>query len=119
MDRLNPPDDFLAAAKDETYASSGWPSMAILGLREAWNAQGNGFTAVRNEFEIRGRSGWRRIASFRPGLVAVKDDAFPPFSVPGASAMVYAGARGETAAQMREEALRISMPDEALYAASA
>lgn len=43
---------------------------------------------------------------------------FSPFSIRSALTMVYAGATGETAAQMRE-ALRVSMPDEALHAACA
>jgi len=43
---------------------------------------------------------------------------FSPFSIRTALGMTHAGARGETAAQMRE-ALRISSPDEALHVAFA
>jgi hypothetical protein len=39
---------FPAAAKGETHASNGWPGKATLRLREAWTAQRNGLTAVRN-----------------------------------------------------------------------
>ncbi len=39
---------FPAASMGETHASNGWPLTAALGLREAWTAQRNGSTAIRN-----------------------------------------------------------------------
>lgn len=41
-------DVFPAAAMGRPHAFDGQPRMVALGLREAWNAQRNGFTAARN-----------------------------------------------------------------------
>jgi len=37
-----------ASIRGEPHAANGRPGMVALGLREAWRAQRNGFTAVRN-----------------------------------------------------------------------
>jgi hypothetical protein len=72
--------------RGETHAQSGFArdgEHRLAAMQESIASQvlpaasRDGFTAARNEHEIRGRSGWGQIASLYLSLRAVEDDGSP------------------------------------------
>jgi len=95
---------------------SGMKLRGLLGRRKAADASVTPAPAVRETQSFADGNNDFALAMYRQLRTSPGNLFFSPFSIRTALGMVLAGARGETAVQMRK-ALRIASPDEALHAA--